>query len=559
MITYLVIHNGEVNKSYKCNTTHTSVPYIRVNEKNYLDLTTETTTGLQLKYKQKTGSSYSTYNTVSQTNTTRDITVQQPIYSGKVTETFVRNLANGTLTSISTSPIETQTRTSLTTRIGSSTYTMREGSPEWPSIMASRTYSYNITDIYSSKAISTTETFIDTYLTTTQSKVTFKNKVYIPVQSQSTTVSTTRSSLYTNTTGYSGRSTYNTTTYTTTGYTGASWWSENHVSTTGYSHSSTYGQTTGTGYRSTTGSTTKSYSTYYTTTDYSNWYNDFTPGYTATKQVSGYGTATSYTGTYSSQSNKAIRWGCTSREFFSCNHTFIDNGQYTMEQWENEVVASNSDQFGGWTGYSNTIGFHTTYTKISTSSREWVQNAYTETWSRTYVANAQYGHVASYTVYETQIGTQSNTFRSTTSILNSFTVNTTTSSKQTTGTGSRSKSSSQTTSTTSRYSTTDYSAWYPDFTAYSTGTRRRTNYYTGTAATVGATELTQGYTTRFSSLASSSIPGQLSSTTALTSSGTRTSSSLKQSSKPGLLVSITELTITSTRTSLTNRTSSTDL
>jgi len=55
MITYLVIANGDSNKSYKCNTTHTSKPYIKINEHNYLDLTTETTTGVQLKYKQKTG------------------------------------------------------------------------------------------------------------------------------------------------------------------------------------------------------------------------------------------------------------------------------------------------------------------------------------------------------------------------------------------------------------------------------------------------------------------------------------------------------------------------
>ena len=207
MATYLVIRNGEASKSYKCNTTHTSQPYIRVNEKNYLDLNSETTTGLQLRYSQKTGSSYSTYNTTSL----------------EETEELVSKISG-----------------------------------------------YQNNDVYTTSAYSEIEKLSNTITTTSRSVVTFRNRIYIPVQSQSTTVTTTRSSQYTETTGYSGRSTNNTTTYTTTGYSGVHWWSEDRRSTTGYSAYSTGRQTTGTGYRSTTSSNRVTYGLWHLTGTRSN-------------------------------------------------------------------------------------------------------------------------------------------------------------------------------------------------------------------------------------------------------------------------------------------------
>lgn len=495
MITYLVIHNGDVNKSYKCNTTHTSVPYIRVNEKNYLDLTTETTTGLQLKYKQKTGSSYSSYNT----------------------QIFTSESIQTTLTS---------------------------------------GYTAENSNSYTSSTYTQSSSISDTLITTSKSKVTFKNRVYIPVQSQSTTVSTTRSSLYTETTGYSGRSTYDTTTYTTTGYTGASWWSENHISTTGYSAYSTSTRTTGTGYRSTTSyvnSSTEKKSIYTQVMTSLERY-----GKTTEHFVGG----TTYAGNrYSTSSWKFIGGGTKSSfsskpagsyplndyrtgsdcylwvHLTSIGQTTTQQGSYTQNDTRTLYTYSYS-----WTtlsGWNN----GTSFPQQSGTTWERREGTYTYSWTATYTYSlTRTAAVDTYTQWTettTSVDDGYRASRSSTmvSTKNSYTI-------------------------TSRYSTTDYKDWYPDFTAYSTGTSRHYNYYTSTAIPSnynGITELTQGYTTRYSSLASSSIPGQLSSTTALTSSGTKTSSSMKWSSAPGILVSVTDLTVTSSRTSLTNRTSSTDL
>lgn len=48
---YLVVKNANETKSYSCKTTHTGTPFIRVSVNNYLDMTVNTTTGLQLKGK----------------------------------------------------------------------------------------------------------------------------------------------------------------------------------------------------------------------------------------------------------------------------------------------------------------------------------------------------------------------------------------------------------------------------------------------------------------------------------------------------------------------------
>lgn len=561
MITYLVIANGDSNKSYKCNTTHTSKPYIRINEHNYLDLTTETTTGVQLKYKQKTGSSYRTYNTTSQTNLSREISEQIPIYSGYKSELNSR-MFSGTDGQISHSDsyINTSTSSSLKTNIQTmSSFRYDYGMNPPTTIGNYMTTKYMITDYYSTSFTTNSETYTDSYLTSAKSIEAFKNRVYIPVQSQSTTVSTTKESVFTNTTGYSGRSVYETTTYTTTGYTGASWWTENHQTITGYSASSTYRQTTGTGYRSTTSSigsqTIKNtlYTQVMTTiARYGNTSERFRGGttyagnrYTTSSwKFIGGGTKSSYSSKgpgaetfddYRTRSNESI-WGFAN--ISNIGQSTTQNGTYTQKDTDTLWTYSHS-----WTtvsGWNN----GTSFPQQSGTTWERREGTYTYSWTATYT----------YSITRTlTMDTHTNWTEQTTSVDSGF----------------RSISSQTTISTrnsytiTSRYSTTDYSNWYSDFTAYSTGTRRRTNNYTSSGYPSNyqgeVTTLYSGYTTRLSSLASSTAAGALSSTTALTSSGTRTSSSLKYSSKPGALVSITELTITSTRTSLTNRTSSTDL
>ncbi len=63
MSNYLVVQAENQTKSYKYKTTHTGNPYIQVNKTGYLDLTTKTTTGIQLKYRQEQKSTKTiTYN-----------------------------------------------------------------------------------------------------------------------------------------------------------------------------------------------------------------------------------------------------------------------------------------------------------------------------------------------------------------------------------------------------------------------------------------------------------------------------------------------------------------
>lgn len=50
---YLVVKNGNDTRSYECKTTHTGTPYMRVSS-GYLDLTTETLSGLKVKVKNST-------------------------------------------------------------------------------------------------------------------------------------------------------------------------------------------------------------------------------------------------------------------------------------------------------------------------------------------------------------------------------------------------------------------------------------------------------------------------------------------------------------------------
>ena len=47
----LIIHNYNTTKTYECQTTHTTPNYLVVDRNSYLNLTTATTTGLQMKMK----------------------------------------------------------------------------------------------------------------------------------------------------------------------------------------------------------------------------------------------------------------------------------------------------------------------------------------------------------------------------------------------------------------------------------------------------------------------------------------------------------------------------
>lgn len=567
MITYLVIANGDSNKSYKCNTTHTSKPYIRINEHNYLDLTTETTTGVQLKYKQKTGSSYKTYNTTVDDGYMTNDTITSYFASGTASSYRIISF-NKTMSAHATSGGKSYTISGLDTKY--TTYTESNSLTNYDTNDSqSYTYSnyFSYTENLSSWGSTTrvAPTYItSTYLTTTKSVETFKNRVYIPVQSQSTTVSTTRSSLYTNTTGYTGRSTYNTTTYKTTGYIGASWWSENHVSTTGYSAYSTSARTTGTGYRSTTSSRN---STSYATTGTWN------------------GTIFYYGVNYSSTRKNTWYW--SHKEKATSKWFFQNGGSNSSTTYLTRVTNDSVTDTWSGTGFVEWIlatGYYSSdYRRSTNQTKSQNQGTYSYTQTSSWPASGNYPQQTGYfTHYEydkyfscNQYGTtdRGNSPGWNKSYTMSWNHDPNPGNQAVTGvstdwdisfrTGACTRNSgTYSYSVTSRYSTTDYKDWYPDFTAYSTGTSRYYNYWTSTARPSnynGITELTSGYTTRNSSLASSTAAGALSSTTALTSSGTRTSSSLKYSSKPGALVSITELTITSTRTSLTNRTSSTDL
>ena len=66
MSEYYVIRDKNSTKSYQYKTTHTGYPYICVNKTNYLDLTTETKTGLNARFKIGGGTKffYNNYNLI---------------------------------------------------------------------------------------------------------------------------------------------------------------------------------------------------------------------------------------------------------------------------------------------------------------------------------------------------------------------------------------------------------------------------------------------------------------------------------------------------------------
>ena len=71
MANYLVVKGSNQTKSYALKTTHNSVPYLKVSN-SYLDLTTNTTTGIQLKVKEGNNTSYTRADTVTSTYSTNE-------------------------------------------------------------------------------------------------------------------------------------------------------------------------------------------------------------------------------------------------------------------------------------------------------------------------------------------------------------------------------------------------------------------------------------------------------------------------------------------------------
>ena len=94
MANYLVVKNNNSTKSYECKSTHTAVPFVKVNS-SYLDLTTETTAGLQ--YKVKIGNTTyrpkQTYTTISSRSSEYTETTGYSGISSKTTS-YINNSSN---------------------------------------------------------------------------------------------------------------------------------------------------------------------------------------------------------------------------------------------------------------------------------------------------------------------------------------------------------------------------------------------------------------------------------------------------------------------------------
>lgn len=80
MPTYIVLNKDGQSKSYTCKTTHTSQPYVKVNDK-FLDLTTNLGTGLQMLVK-KNGQTYVPVQTVTTTASRSSEYTETTGYSG---------------------------------------------------------------------------------------------------------------------------------------------------------------------------------------------------------------------------------------------------------------------------------------------------------------------------------------------------------------------------------------------------------------------------------------------------------------------------------------------
>lgn len=311
MATYLIVRNNDNDsrKTYICNTTHTSQPYIQIKDNCYLDLTTETSSGLQLKLQFKhrrqthtdtittgysgitsgiitTASGYrSTTTFVNRTSTTgysgRSTYRQTTGYSGKSTFTRTNEVNNSTSTGYPSFATVASTYKGATSSFSNST-TGLENAYASTSKVASGTYSYATVWYDSGNEI------INKVTTVTNSSMTSTNTYTSLFKYTSASYTYKQTTLHSTGTRYIYRSTATRTVKSSTA--GAL------LSTTALTKStSSYRSSTAVGALLSTTALTKTYTvsqtSRYTTTDSSPYYSDFTTSVTGTKSITGYKTS----------------------------------------------------------------------------------------------------------------------------------------------------------------------------------------------------------------------------------------------------------------------------
>lgn len=102
MSTYLAIRGNNTSRSYECKTTHTGTPYLKVNSNAYLDLTTNTINGIQIKIKQN-GSVYRPLQSTTTTATRSSEYTETTGYSGISSRTSTSGYSGYSITSITSS------------------------------------------------------------------------------------------------------------------------------------------------------------------------------------------------------------------------------------------------------------------------------------------------------------------------------------------------------------------------------------------------------------------------------------------------------------------------
>lgn len=82
MATYLVINKDNKTKFYKCKTSHDNTPYLKVSDGEYLNLMTDTTSGLRLEIKRNNSTYIPTE--LETLTSSRESKYTQTIYSGEL-------------------------------------------------------------------------------------------------------------------------------------------------------------------------------------------------------------------------------------------------------------------------------------------------------------------------------------------------------------------------------------------------------------------------------------------------------------------------------------------
>lgn len=213
MATYLVVRNNEKQTSYRCNTTHTSKPYLKVKDDCYLDLTTRTSSGLQFNVKVPKR----TDTFITTTGYKGYFSCRQSTASGK------KMSSNGsTYNTTDYEPFVSFTSTAGWA-IRNTTYT--------------RT-SYNVGVLSSTTALTQTSSLFNKGIyhvvntTSSITDITSRSQVNYTVST-----STSRSSKRNSTSGYSGRSSYSTSRNSLSGYSGRT--SSRRTTAAGYRYTTT--------------------------------------------------------------------------------------------------------------------------------------------------------------------------------------------------------------------------------------------------------------------------------------------------------------------------------